>query len=141
MEKHPIGELMNTTMQKIREMVDVNEIVGTPIVVQDGVTIIPVSKVSFGFASGGSDFQGKRADPVNPFGGGAGAGVKMEPVAFIVIRDGNVRLLNIGGGEPSLLDKIVDMAPDFVNKVADAVQKKKAESAAPAEPAAESVTE
>jgi len=141
MEKHPIGELMNTTMQKIREMVDVNEIVGTPIVVQDGVTIIPVSKVSFGFASGGSDFQGKRADPVNPFGGGAGAGVKMEPVAFIVIRDGNVRLLNIGGGEPSLLDKIVDMAPDFVNKVADTVQKKKAESAAPAEPAAESVTE
>ena len=78
---------------------------------------------------------------MNPFGGGAGAGVKMEPVAFIVIRDGNVRLLNIGGGEPSLLDKIVDMAPDFVNKVADAVQKKKAESAAPAEPAAESVTE
>ena len=141
MEKHPIGELMNTTMQKIREMVDVNEIVGTPIVVQDGVTIIPVSKVSFGFASGGSDFQGKRADPVNPFGGGAGAGVKMEPAAFIVIRDGNVRLLNIGGGEPSLLDKIVDMAPDFVNKVADTVQKKKAESAAPAEPAAESVTE
>jgi len=136
MDKHPIGEMMNITMQRIRDMVDVNEIVGKPIVLPDGVTLIPVSKVSFGFASGGSDFQGKRADPVNPFGGGAGAGVKMDPVAFIVVKDGNVRLLNIGGGEPSVLDKIIDLAPEFVNKVADAVQKKKAAAAPAAETAA-----
>ncbi len=128
MEKHPIGELMTTTMQKIKEMVDVNEIVGTPIVVQDDVTIIPVSKVSFGFASGGSDFQGKRADPVNPFGGGAGAGVKMDPVAFLIIKDGSVRLLNVGSGEPSFWDKLIDLAPEVVNKVTAAAQKKKSDA-------------
>ena len=123
MDKHPIGELMTTTMQKIREMVDVNSIIGTPINVQDGLTLIPVSKVSFGFASGGSDFQGKRAEAANPFGGGAGAGVKIDPVAFIVVKDGATRILNVGGAEPSVLDKLVDIAPDIVDKVSGVIDK------------------
>ena len=132
MDKHPIGELMTTTMQKIREMVDVNSIIGTPITVQDGLTLIPVSKVSFGFASGGSDFQGKRADAANPFGGGAGAGVKIDPVAFIVVKDGATRLLNVGGAEPSVLDKLVDIAPDIVDKVSGVIDKHKETKAAAA---------
>ena len=88
MEKHAIGDLMEKTMARIREMVDVNTIVGSPITTVDGITLIPVSKVSFGFAAGGSDFQTKKAkeDAPDAFGGGSGAGVKIEPVSFLMDR-------------------------------------------------------
>lgn len=96
MEKnHPIGDLMSTTMQKIREMVDVNTIIGTPIRTDDGITLIPVSKLSFGFASGGSDFMTKNQKPEadNAFGGGSGAGVNISPVAFLIVKGDTVKLL------------------------------------------------
>ena len=131
MEKHPINDLMTNTLQKIRELVDTSSIVGSPIRVADNITLIPVSKVSFGFASGGSDFQSKRGDSANPFGGGGGAGVKMEPVAFIVIKDGNTRLLSVAAPESSILDKIVDLAPELVDKVTGVMEKKSAEKEAP----------
>ena len=95
---HPINEVLQTTMNKIREMVDANTVVGQPITTQDGVTLIPVSKLSFGFATGGSDFG--KAQPWC-FGGGAGAGVNVMPIAFLIVKDGSVRLLPAGGhGEP-----------------------------------------
>lgn len=122
-EKHPLGDLMSTTMDKIREMVDVNEIVGQPICTQDGITIIPISKVSYGFASGGSDFQGKNAGQANPFGGGTGAGVKISPVAFIVVKDGSVRIMNIQPPASNTVDRLVDMAPDLIDKVTAAISK------------------
>ena len=92
---HPINEVLQTTMNKIREMVDANTVVGQPIVTQDGVTLIPVSKLSFGFATGGSDFG--KAQPWC-FGGGAGAGVNVMPIAFLIVKDGSVRLLPVSAG-------------------------------------------
>ncbi len=93
MDKHPISELMETTMGKIREMVDVNTVVGTPVSVDENTTIIPVTKVSFGFASGGSDFASKGAKPEDNsmFGGGSGAGVKIAPMAFLVVTKSGIR--------------------------------------------------
>ncbi len=92
MEMHPLGEMMETTMAKIKEMVDVNTIVGTPITTPDGITLIPVSRVSFGFGSGGSDFPVKDK---SGFAGANGAGVKIEPIGFLTIKDGTVRMINI----------------------------------------------
>ena len=83
MAEHPIQNLMNVTMDKIRQMVDSNTIVGKPITTDDGTTILPVSKVSFGFASAGTDFDGKNAANKDLFGGGSGAGVNIQPVAFL----------------------------------------------------------
>lgn len=126
MEKHPIGELMETTMSKIREMVDVNTIVGTPIKTDDGITLIPVSKVSFGFASGGSDFQTKsqQGGKAN-FGGGSGAGVNISPVAFLVVKDGNVKMISAQPGSPSSVEKVVDAMPEIIDKVKEIIPKKK----------------
>ena len=126
MDKHPIGELMETTMQKIREMVDVNTIIGEPILTNDGVTLIPVSKVSFGFASGGSDFSGKNkpADKPNTFGGGSGAGVHIIPVAFLVVRGESVRVINIGPPASTTVDRVIDMVPEVIDKVSGMIKKK-----------------
>lgn len=112
--EHPIGNLMNITMEKIKEMVDVNTIVGTPITAEDGTLIIPVSKVSYGFASGGSDLPTKNENK-DLFGGGSGAGVTIQPIAFLTVYQGNVRLISVGGGDG--LDKIMGMVPDVVEKV------------------------
>ena len=112
--EHPIGNLMNITMEKIKEMVDVNTIVGTPITAADGTLIIPVSKVSYGFASGGSDLPTKNTTK-DLFGGGSGAGVTIQPIAFLTVYQGNVRLISIGGGDG--IDKLLSMVPDVVDKV------------------------
>ena len=129
MEKHAIGELMENTLSKIREMVDVNTVVGSPIQTPDGITLIPVSKVSFGFAAGGSDFQtknGKDSQP-NPFGGGSGAGVKIEPVSFLVIRDGSVRVLSANADNQSAAERVIEAVPDIIDKVREVLPKKKDE--------------
>ena len=132
MEKHAIGELMEKTMSKIREMVDVNTIVGSPITTVDGITLIPVSKVSFGFAAGGSDFQTKNGKEdkdglPNAFGGGSGAGVKIEPVSFLVIRDGSVRMIGANAQEQNSVEKFIDAMPDIIDKVKEVLPKKKDE--------------
>lgn len=129
MEKHPIGDLMDTTMGKIRELVDVNTIVGQPIQTVDGITLIPVSKVSFGFAAGGSEFQTKNAKDGqnNPFGGGSGAGVKIEPVSFLVIRDGSVRMISANAGEISPVEKLIEAVPDIFDKIKEVLPKKNEE--------------
>ena len=124
MENHPIGELMSTTMEKIREMVDVNTIVGQPIMAPGGITLIPVSKVSFGFASGGSDFAVKQANSPNAFGGGSGAGVSIVPVSFIVINNGSIKVLPIVQEAPSSLDKLIDTAPELLDKITASSKKK-----------------
>ena len=123
---HPINELMSTTMEKIRTMVDSNTIIGAP-VQADGVTLIPVSKLSFGFASGGSDFTTKtqKAAQANPFGGGGGASVKLEPVAFLVVKDGSVRLMSVAPPASNTVDRVIEMVPEVVDKVTDFLDKKK----------------
>lgn len=125
MDKHPIGDMMSTTMEKIREMIDANTIVGKPISTPDGITIIPISRVNFGFASGGSDFQTKHAGQANPFGGGGGAGVKIEPVAFVVVKDGNVKIMNISQPPASTVDRLIETAPEVIDKVSDLINKNK----------------
>ncbi len=113
-EKHPIEEIMGVSMDKIREMVDINTIIGEPISSPDGTIIIPVSKVSFGFVSGGSDLPSAAADK---FAGGAGAGVTVKPQSFIVIkRDGDVKLLEMGE-KASPIESVVDALPDIVEKI------------------------
>ena len=113
-EKHPIEEIMGVSMDKIREMVDINTIIGEPISSPDGTIIIPVSKVSFWFVSGGSDLPSQAADK---FAGGAGAGVTVKPQSFIVIkRDGEVKLLEMGE-KASPIESVVDALPDIVEKI------------------------
>ena len=128
--KHPINDLMATTMQKIREMVDANTVIGAPIEA-DGVTIIPVSKISFGFASGGTDFTGKnqKSDSNNPFGGGGGAGANVMPIAFLIVKDGNVRILPVTPPPGTTLERAVEMVPGVVDKVTDFVEKQQARRA------------
>jgi len=127
MDKHPISELMETVMEKIRQMVDVSTVIGNPITTPDGITLIPVSRVSFGFASGGSDFTGKhqQATQPNPFGGGGGAGVKIAPVAFVVIKDGSVRVMTIEPPVSNTVDRVIDSAPDIIDKISGLVKKGK----------------
>ncbi|MDE6031965.1 MAG: GerW family sporulation protein [Oscillospiraceae bacterium] len=113
-EKHPIEEIMGVSMDKIREMVDINTIIGEPISSPDGTVIIPVSKVSFGFVSGGSDLP---TQTVGKFAGGAGAGVTVKPQSFIVIKkDGDVKLLEMGE-KSSPIESVVDALPDIVEKI------------------------
>jgi sporulation protein YtfJ len=122
---HPINDLMSTTMQKIREMVDVNTIVGDPISAGDSVTLIPVSKLSSGFASGGSDFAAKdqKPDANNAFGGGSGAGVSISPVAFLVVKGDSVKVLPVAVPAGSTVDRVVEMVPDLVDKVTGFIEK------------------
>ena len=131
MAEHPIQGLMNVTMDKIRQMADSNTIIGKPITTEDGITILPVSKVSFGFASGGTDFDGKNAANKDLFGGGAGAGVNIQPVAFLVIKDGCVRTIQLSDTS-SAVDRALTMLPELVDKVSALVNKKD-EKAAPAQ--------
>ncbi|MBR3949664.1 MAG: GerW family sporulation protein [Oscillospiraceae bacterium] len=118
-----LPNMLESTIQKIREMVDVNTVVGTPIQTPDGVTIIPVSKVSIGVGGGGSDFASKTAE--NPFGGGVGAGVKMTPVCFLVVKDGNVRMISIPEPANSTTERVVEMLPDTLDKITAYLDAKK----------------
>lgn len=104
--------LMGVSVEKIRQMVDANTVVGSPISLPDGTTIIPVSKVSYGFASGGSDLPTK--NPQELFGGGAGAGINITPVAFLIIKDGETNLLPVVS-KPDTADRLVSMVPDLVD--------------------------
>ncbi len=136
MSEHPIGNLMTETMAKIKEMVDVNTIIGSPITAADGTTVIPVSRVSFGFGAGGSEFASKHAASGSPlaFGGGSGAGVSVTPVAFLVVSNGNVRTVQLVE-KVSAVDNVIASLPELVDKVAALIKKdeKKEEPAAPAE--------
>ncbi len=124
-EKHQISEVMGITMEKIKEMIDVNTIIGEPIRIPDGITIIPVSKVSIGFASGGSDFVSKHQNGgKNPFGGGGGAGVNIAPVAFLIVNKDHVRLLPVAPPPGGVADRVVDMVPEIVDKVTGFFDKK-----------------
>ena len=137
MAEHPIQGLMNVTMDKIRQMADSNTIIGKPIKTDDGTTILPVSRISFGFASAGTDFDGKNAANKDLFGGGSGAGGNIQPVAFLVVKDGCVRTIQLSDGS-STIDRALTMLPELVDKVSALLKKEeKKGAAAPAAPAAE----
>lgn len=122
MAEHPIQGLMNVTMDKIRQMADSNTIIGKPIKTDDGTTILPVSRISFGFASAGTDFDGKNAANKDLFGGGSGAGVNIQPVAFLVVKDGCVRTIQLADGS-NTVDRALTMLPELVDKLTALVKK------------------
>ena len=118
-----LPNMLEGTIAKLREMVNANTVVGEPITTADGVTIIPVSKVSIGFGGGGSDFVSKHLNNhENPFGGGMGAGVKVDPVAFLVIKEGSVRMIPVATPASTTADRIVEMVPDTLDKIATFVE-------------------
>jgi len=123
-KEHQIDGLMDSAMNSIKEMVDVNTIIGQPVNTPDGTTIIPISRVAFGFAAGGSEFKAgseKRESDKLPFGGGSGAGVTINPVGFLVVNNGNVKFISVG--QPTAVDKMVDYIPDAMDKVKDIFKK------------------
>ena len=117
-----VQDLLGVSMEKIREMADANTVVGNPITLPDGTVLLPVSKISYGFAAGGSDLPTKNQNGL--FGGGSGAGINVTPVAFLVISGGEVRMLTIVT-KPDSTDKVVNLVPDLVDKVASLFNKKK----------------
>ena len=131
--EHPIEGLMLTAMNSIKDMIDVNTIVGDPIQTSNNIVIIPISKVSFGFVSGGSEFKGETVDEYNkkdkdeqiqyrlPFGGGAGAGVSLNPIAFLVVQIDMVKLLPVN--HSTSIDKLLDYIPDLFEKVDNMMNK------------------
>lgn len=132
-EQHPIEGLMVTAMNSIQDMIDVNTIIGEPIETSNNIVIIPISKVSFGFAAGGSEFKGETVDEYTkkdkeeaiqyrlPFGGGSGAGVTINPIAFLVIQPNNVKLMPVN--HSSSLDKLLDYMPDLMEKANNMMNK------------------
>lgn len=139
MQEHPIEGLMKTAMESIKDMVDVNTILGDPVETPDGNVIIPVSRVTFGFAAGGSEFMGmnkkerkgnEETDTAKlPFGGGSGAGITLNPVAFLVVGKDQTRLLPVDGN--ILVDRIIDAAPQIIDKVQNALSKNKGQEGTP----------
>lgn len=124
-KKNPLSALMQESMAKVREMVDTNTIVGQPITTPDGVTLIPISKVSFGFGGGGAAFGNKKdANKDGNLGGGVGSGVKIDPVAFLIIKDGAVRMMPVAMPAKSTADRIVEMVPGVVDTVTGFVSSK-----------------
>ncbi len=141
MASHPIEALMKTTMESIKEMVDVNTIVGDPVETPDGTVIIPISKVSFGFASGGGDYAMEKEEkdkkdsnkengegqdkpqPKFPFAGGAGAGVSVQPVAFMVVGNGHIKLMPVDQ-RANMIDNLINMTPEVINKLQAMVNKR-----------------
>jgi len=126
MEQHPIEGLMKDTMENIKDMIDVNTIVGDAIESQDGSLIVPISKVSFGFVSGGSEFAPsslQEENPSYPFGGGSSAGVSVKPVAFLVIQSDCVRLLPMD--QNNGYDRIIDSIPQVMDMVKNMIKGKK----------------
>ncbi len=146
MNEHPIESLMKTTMESIKEMVDVNTIVGDAVETPDGTVIIPISKVSFGFASGGGDYTAEKEEKVEkreengngnggnggkkeapskfPFAGGAGAGVSVQPVAFMIVGNGQMKLMPVDQ-KANTLDNLISMAPDVLQNIQTMVRKSK----------------
>ena len=123
-KNNSLTELMEASMSKIRDMVDSNTIIGEPIQTPDGVTLIPVSRLSFGFGCGGGDYG--KTDTAH-FGGGAGAGVKVDPVAFLVIKDGLTRVMPVAIPAAATVDRVLDLVPEVLDRVQNFVDKKREE--------------
>ncbi len=121
-----LPNMLETTIEKVRSMVDANSVVGEPIVAGD-VTMIPVSRISIGLGGGGSDFTTKTPNQEPPFGGGMGAGVKVTPIAFIVIRGDSVRMLPVAAAPNTTADRVVEMVPDVIDQISSLVNQKKQE--------------
>ena len=130
MDNNPIGELMQNTMESVKNILKVDTVVGDPIYTPDGITLVPISKVSVGFGGGGVEFNSKKTGEQRPYGGGNATGVKIDPIGFLVIKDGAVRMMPVAEPANTTADRIVEMVPDTLDKIAafiDSRTEKKAE--------------
>lgn len=149
MAEHAVNGLMGETMEKIRSMVDVNTIIGDPIVTQDGTTLIPISRVTFGFASGGTDFKSRNSTDNSPlcFGGGGGAGVSITPIAFLIVNGTDARILPVNMPAETSTDRLIEMIPGAVSGIQNFVsgrygkKTEQTDSAVPSEESSETAAE
>ena len=116
--------MIGLTMEKLQALVDTNTVVGDPIVTADGTTVIPITKVSYGIAGGGTDFTTKSQKNANPCGGGAGASVTLTPVSFLVIKDGHTRMIPVAEPASTTIDRMIEKAPEFADKLLALVNEK-----------------
>ena len=124
---NPIGELMQTTMENVKNILQVDTVVGDPIITPDGITLVPISKISIGFGGGRVEFGPKRKDGPQPYGGGNATGVKIEPFGFLVIKDGVVRMINVTPPANTTVDRIIDLVPQVMDRVDAFIAKQKEE--------------
>ena len=122
-----IGELMQTTMENVKNILKVDTVVGDPIFTPDGITLVPVSRISVGFGGGGLEFGAKKVGEARPYGGGNATGVKIDPIGFLVIKDGNVRMVNIMPPANTTVDRIIDLVPQVIDRVDSFINKQNEE--------------
>ena len=125
MENNPIGELMQSTMDNVKNILKVDTVVGDPIYTPDGITLVPISKISVGFGGGGVEFGDKKPGEVRPYGGGNATGVKIEPIGFLIIKEGVVRMINVTPPASNTVDRIIDLVPQVMDRVDAFIDKQK----------------
>ena len=122
MNNNPIGELMQNTMENVKNILKVDTVVGDPIITPDGITLVPISKISVAFGGGGVEFNSKKAGE-RPYGGGNATGVKIDPIGFLIIKEGTVRMVNVTPPANSTVDRIIDLVPQVMDKVDAFIEK------------------
>ncbi len=128
MDKNPIGELMQNTMENVRSILKVDTVVGDPIYTPDGIMLVPISKISVGFGGGGVEFNQKKVGENRPYGGGNATGVKIEPIGFLIVKDGTVRMVNVTPPANNTVDRIIDLVPQVMDRVDAFIDKQKSEN-------------
>ena len=126
-KNNPIGDLMQTTMENVKAMLQTDQVVGEPITTPDGITLVPISKISVGFGGGGVEFGAARKRGEKPYGGGNATGVKVDPTGFLVIKDGVVRMINVTPPASNTVDRIIDLVPQVMDRVDAFINKQKEE--------------
>ena len=124
MDNNPIGALMQNTMESVKNILKVDTVVGDPIYTPDGITLVPISRVSVGFGGGGVEFAKKTGDP-RPYGGANATGVKIDPIGFLVIKEGTVRMVNVTPPACNTVDRLIDMVPQVMDRVDAFIAKQK----------------
>jgi len=125
MDNNPISELMQSTMESVKNVLKVDTVVGEPIYTPDGITLVPISRVSVGFGGGGVEMNTKKDATNKPFGGGTATGVKIDPIGFLIIKDGIVRMMNVTPPANNTLDRMIDLVPQVMDRVDNLVEKVK----------------
>ena len=125
MDKNPIGELMQNTMENVRSILKVDTVVGDPIHTPDGIMLVPISKISVGFGGGGVEFNQKKVGENRPYGGGNATGVKIEPIGFLIVKDGTVRMVHVTPPASTTVDRIIDLVPQVMDRVDAFIDKQK----------------
>lgn len=128
MDNNPIGALMQNTMESVKNILKVDTVVGDPIYTPDGITLVPISKISVGFGGGGVEFGNKNNANSQSYGGGNATGVKIDPIGFLVIKDGCVRMVNVTPPASNTVDRIIDLVPQVMDRVDAFIEKQQKNS-------------